>query len=135
MAHHLENQLMEWIHDEICSDNVAQQCLTRVKEGKLTRDENPTSHFNVFFAAYDPGMKQIFIGHHKKAELWLFNGGHIDKGESPEQALEREIGEECGLQMSSETIGKPLLLTICNIRESVRHRCRTHYDIWYFVKL
>jgi len=135
MAYDLENQLKHWIDGGICSEDVARQFLTRVKEGRLTRDENPANHFDVFFAAYDPGMKQIFIGHHKKAELWLFNGGHIDKGESPEQALEREIGEEWGLQMPSEAIGKPLLLTICNICESVRHRCRTHYDIWYLVKL
>jgi hypothetical protein len=74
----LENQLKRWIDGGICSEDVARQFLTRVKEGRLTRDENPVNHFDVFFAAYDPVMKHIFFGHHKKADIWLFNGGHMD---------------------------------------------------------
>lgn len=131
----LENQLRQWIDGGMCSEDVGRQFLTRVKEGKLTRDEDPASHFCVFFAAHDPVMKKIFIGHHKKADLWLFNGGHIDVGESPEQALEREIGEEWGISMSSREIGEPSLLTIKHINKSTKAFCRTHYDIWYFVKL
>jgi 8-oxo-dGTP pyrophosphatase MutT (NUDIX family) len=135
MAYDLENQLRQWIDGGICSGDVARQFLTRVKEGRLTRDENPVNHFDVFFAAYDPVMKHIFFGHHKKADIWLFNGGHIDAGESPEQTLEREIEEEWGMSMSSAEIGRPLLLTINHIDESAKYLCRTHYDIWYFVKL
>ncbi len=106
--------------------------ISRTKEGKLTRNENVQSHFCVFFAAYDPETKKVFIGHHKKSDLWLFNGGHIDKGETPEETLEREIGEEWGLKVDLQSIGEPKLLTISSINQP-GNKCNQHYDIWYFV--
>jgi len=110
--------------------------LVRLKEDELlTRDENPYSHFCVYFAAFDPGSKKVFIGHHKKSGLWLFNGGHIDKGETPEESLEREIGEEWGVKVSLENIGEPKLLTITPINNPTKQKCTKHFDIWYFVPL
>lgn len=107
--------------------------IARVSEGKLTRDENPSTHFCVYFAAYDPIQKEVFIGHHKKSNLWLFNGGHIDQGETPEEALTREIGEEWGVDISPQAIGEPKLLTITEINNPTKQTCTRHYDIWYFV--
>lgn len=102
---------------------------------KLTRDENPYTHFCVYFAAYDPESKQVFVGHHKKSGLWLFNGGHIDEGETPQEALEREIGEEWGLEMKADDIGEPQLLTITEINNPTKQTRTRHYDIWYFVSV
>src|SRR5258708_633265 len=70
--------------------------LRRLTEGLLTRDENLEDHFCVYFAGFSSSDKTVFIGHHKKSDLWLFNGGHIDKGETPTDALLREISEEWG---------------------------------------
>lgn len=72
---------------------VASTFFSRIEKGQLTRDENISSHFCVYFAAYDPECKQVFIGQHKKSGLWLFNGGHIDKGETPNETLKREMGD------------------------------------------
>lgn len=44
------------------------------------------------------GDKLLLI-HHKKLDKWLFIGGHIELDEDPEQALFREIQEECGLEV------------------------------------
>lgn len=135
MSFQLEDQFEKWISEGVSSAEIAQKFLIRIREGKLTRDENPKSHLCVYFAAYDPSAQKVFIGHHKKSGLWLFNGGHIDEGESPEQALEREIGEEWGMSMSSTEIGNPLFLTITPIDNPTKQLCRAHYDIWYFVKV
>lgn len=123
------------IKTDFGSEKISSKFLQRVDDGNLTRDENPKSHFCVYFAAFDPKAKQIFIGHHKKSGLWLFNGGHIDKDEIPSEALEREIKEEWNLRMKAKDIGNPLLLTITKINNPAKQICRAHYDIWYFVSV
>jgi 8-oxo-dGTP diphosphatase len=40
----------------------------------------------------------------RHAGFWEFPGGKIDSGESPEQALTREIREELGVEIDVETI-------------------------------
>lgn len=40
---------------------------------------------------------KVLLVHHKKLELWLPVGGHIDKNETPDGALLREIKEEVGI--------------------------------------
>ena len=124
---------VEMIATNFPNSPVTSEFISRSKEGLLTRDENPYSHFCVYFAAHDRGSKEVFIGHHKKSELWIFNGGHIDKDETPEEALVREIGEEWGIKMDLESIGEPKLITITTINNQIKHKCKKHYDIWYFV--
>ena len=34
-------------------------------------------------------------------EYWIFPGGHIEKGETPEEAMEREIWEELSLKITN----------------------------------
>lgn len=101
----------------------------------LTRDEDPQTHYCVYFAAYDPEAGQIFIGHHKKSSLWLFNGGHIDQGETLDEALLREIGEEWGLELPRKSIGEPQLLTITEINNPTKQTCTRHYDVWFFISV
>ena len=119
----------------ISNSPITSEFINRAKEGQPTRDENPYSHFCVYFAGFDPEAKKVFIGHHKKSGLWLFNGGHIDKGENPKEALEREMGEEWGLRIALDVIGEPKLLTITPIDRPEKQKCRIHYDIWFFVPL
>lgn len=115
---------------------VASAFFSRIEQGQLTRDENINSHFCVYFAAYDPECKQVFIGLHKKSGLWLFNGGHIDKGETPDEAVKREISEEWGLEFDFQSIGEPKLITITKIKNEQRKiECKKHYDIWYFISV
>ncbi len=35
---------------------------------------------------------------HRKLKLWLFPGGHIEKDETPDAAVRREVAEEVGLR-------------------------------------
>ena len=94
MLDHVQKQLQRIVFGVNISITSRRVFEKRLLEGKLTRDENPTSHFCVYFSAFDPKSQKVFIGFHKKSRLWLFNGGHMDKGETPMEAIKREMGEE-----------------------------------------
>ena len=117
------------------NDEITQKFIDRIKEGKLTKDENPKSHICAYFAAYDPNAKHVFIGHHKKSGLWLFNGGHIDEGETMTETLMREIDEEWGLDGKDFDIKLPALLTITEIDNPTKQPCNFHYDFWCFISV
>jgi 8-oxo-dGTP pyrophosphatase MutT (NUDIX family) len=128
-------KLKEIIESKFSNVEIAKRFLSRLEQGVLTKDENPVSHFCAYFAAYDPKAKEIFIGHHKKSGLWLVNGGHIDKDETLQETLKREIDEEWGLDYGSLDVGEPQLLTITDIYNPEKQPCRAHYDVWHFVKV
>lgn len=56
------------------------------------------------FIIYDD--KVLFVMH-KKLQMWLPPGGHIELDEDPEEALYREIEEESGIVRSHLTIIHP----------------------------
>jgi hypothetical protein len=54
MSKGLKDELEELIKSDIAAkDGVKDKFRKRLKEGKLTRDKNPQSHFACFFIAYD----------------------------------------------------------------------------------
>ena len=116
--------------------------LKRLKEGALTRDENPQNHFCTYFLPYNMKNKKVFITHHKKSGLWISPGGHIDKGEGLLDTLNREIYEELGVKQFFPKIPLPFLLTINDGLKYDIHNapienkvqaCKTHFEIWYIV--
>ena len=104
----------------------------RMTEGLFTRDENPQSHFCVYFLPYNSQNKKVFIIHHRKSGLWLSPGGHIDHGETLLEALNREIHEELGVKNFFKEEQSSFLLTITPIENRIQP-CKAHYDVWYLV--
>lgn len=130
----LSTQLLELANSKIGTKRVRNEFLKRLKTTSLTRDEGELTHFGVFVMAIDLKQKMVFIGHHKKSDKWLPQGGHIDKGELVEETALREIKEEWGVEMGEKEIGGPVLLTTTNIdKKELWKVCKKHYDVWYFV--
>ena len=127
--------MRERVTDYILKTNVLKEVkedfLIRLSEGGYSREENPESHFCVYFAFYDPKKDRVFVGHHKKSDLFLFTGGHVDMGELPVETLEREIFEELGFDWKFSEEITPSLFTITEINSKTVN-CKSHYDIWYF---
>ena len=42
---------------------------------------------------------KVLLLHHKKLGVWLYPGGHVEKNETPDQAVVREAKEETGLDV------------------------------------
>ena len=41
-------------------------------------------------------------------DVWDLVGGHVDDGEAPERALQRELAEELGVQVDDDELGNPV---------------------------
>lgn len=114
----------------IADQTTQDRFVSRLKEEGYTRDENPVTHYCIYFLPYNLQLKKVFLAHHKKSGLWIFPGGHIDKGENLMQGLTREAREELGLVNKIDPDIKPFLLTITPMNDPKR-ACKEHLDIWY----
>ncbi len=59
---------------------------------------------------------KVLLIKHKKFNKWLYPGGHIEKNETPEEALKREIFEEVGLKVSIIDSSNYKYLAHANVR-------------------
>lgn len=132
MKYDIQDHLLRLLKNAPLDPTLKSQFVSRIQEGDLARDENPTSHLCVYFAAYDPIQKMVFMGKHIKSGLWLFNGGHLDEDETLEEALYREMDEEWGI-VQKINIHSPSLFTLTKIENPKKQICKWHYDIWYFI--
>jgi 8-oxo-dGTP pyrophosphatase MutT (NUDIX family) len=55
-------------------------------------------HLGVIFLLLSPNRKATFLLNHKKAQLWLPPGGHVDRGLSFQEAVNLEMVEEIGYE-------------------------------------
>jgi 8-oxo-dGTP pyrophosphatase MutT (NUDIX family) len=115
------------------TENVKARMRARLAEVKLTREENPVSHFCCYFLPYNADEGKVFLVYHKKAEKWLAPGGHIEPNESTGQTLNREISEELGVQHFFDMEPLPFLLTTTAI-DNANQSCKEHLDIWFLMK-
>ena len=130
----LEKELETIAGETYCEDGSARKrFLERLGERDYTRDENPISHFCAYFLPFDKKSGKVFLIHHKKSGLWLSPGGHIDKGESILDTLNREIEEELGVKEFYKDIPKPFYFEMTPVSNSVQP-CREHFDIWYLME-
>jgi putative (di)nucleoside polyphosphate hydrolase len=84
---------------------------------------------------------EVFWGKRIREHSWQFPQGGIDRGESPEQAMFRELFEEVGLQPSSvRIIGRTkdwLRYEVPEqwVRREWRGRYRGQKQIWFLLRL
>jgi putative (di)nucleoside polyphosphate hydrolase len=84
---------------------------------------------------------QVFWGKRVRSHSWQFPQGGIDKGETPEQAMYRELHEEVGLRPEHvKVLGRTkswLRYEVPNhfIRRDARGRYKGQKQIWFLLRL
>jgi len=97
-----------------------------------TRDFTATT-----FVVHD---RRTLLLHHRKLEMWLPPGGHIDPHELPDMAALREVREESGLEVEllsqGRTLGhvKVLPQPYCILLEDISPG-HQHIDLIYFARV
>ena len=88
------------------------------------------------------GDARVLMIFHRGLDKWLPIGGHIEMGEDPDEALWREIGEECGMAVEIDgakaPISDPTVKILCTpahvnihrITDTHRHVVNIYYARW-----
>jgi len=98
---------------------------------RIEKPATPDTHLVSYFVIANQEMDQIMLVDHKKAELWLPPGGHVEPDEDPKETVRREAEEELGIE-AKFLVDEPLLLTVTKTVGNVAKH--TDVSLWYLLK-
>lgn len=90
--------------------------------------EPRVSDHHVTASAFVVSSRGVILLRHVRLGIWVQPGGHVDEGEEPEQATQRETLEETGLVVRHV---EPV--TIFHVDVHPGPHGHTHYDLRYLV--
>jgi 8-oxo-dGTP diphosphatase len=102
---------------------------------RLEKPATPPKHLVSYFLLADQAERQVLLVDHKKAQLWLPSGGHVEPGEHPRVTAEREMEEElgCKAKFIQDT---PFFLTATSTGGLDNDKGIIHVDVslWYLLE-
>jgi len=100
---------------------------------RTAKPATPPRHLAVYAALVDEAERSIMLVDHRKAQLWLLPGGHVDDGEDPRWSVEREACEELGIgpKFHEKFGGQPCFLSVTQTRGAGSH---TDVTLWFVLK-
>ena len=66
--------------------------------GHIHKPDNMEQHLGVLTQVLSPDRESVYLINHKKAQMWLPPGGHVDKDVSLQEAVRNEIREELNIE-------------------------------------
>lgn len=135
----IRKEILTTVTSIIPFDNVEREQLHFVKNWiasdaeifRIAKPDKPNIHLVSYFIVLDPQTNELLLVDHKKAELWLPPGGHVEFNEHPRETVKREAKEELGID-AEFMFEDPLFLTVTNTVGSVaRH---TDVSFWYVLR-
>lgn len=121
-------------HGELEQQHI-DETITWIRSGvPLFRTEKPATppkHLVSYFVLIDEEARKILLVDHKKAQLWLPSGGHVEPDEHPADAAARECHEELGI-IADFWQENPLFITsTVTVGLTAGH---TDVSLWYVLK-
>lgn len=98
---------------------------------RTEKPATPPMHLVSYFLVFSPEQSKVLLVDHKKAELWLPPGGHVEPGEDPKETVLREAKEELGIE-AEFLFEEPLFLTVTKTVGNVAQH--TDVSLWYVLK-
>lgn len=113
-----------------------QDTLSWIRSGaqifRLQKPDIPPKHLVSYFVLFDETAQKILLADHKKAQLWLPAGGHVEPNEHPEDTVRRECLEELGVPAEFWQGASPFFLTsTMTVGLTAGH---TDVSLWYVLK-
>ncbi len=120
--------------DDLESQHI-QDTLTWIQSGapifRIQKPDIPPQHLVSYFILWDENAKKVLLVDHKKAQLWLPAGGHVEVDEHPHFTAARECFEELGVEAEFWR-NDPLFLTVSvTVGLTAGH---TDVNLWYVMK-
>ncbi len=86
-------------------DNLEQQHISEtrawIESGaplfRVQKPDVPKKHLVSYFILFDEEALNVLLVDHKKAQLWLPTGGHVEVDEDPQETVRRECLEEVSI--------------------------------------
>jgi 8-oxo-dGTP pyrophosphatase MutT (NUDIX family) len=95
---------------------------------RTQKPATPPQHLVAYFVLVDPRSRQLLLVDHRKADLWLPSGGHVEPAEHPRATAEREAKEELFIE-ARFLMPEPLFLTVTQtVGQTAGH---TDVSLWY----
>lgn len=134
------NKIIEEIVQSISAfDEIEQQhiveTLTWIRSGaplfRVEKPATPPKHLVSYFVLIDEGARKILLVDHKKAQLWLPSGGHVEPEEHPAVAVTRECFEELGITAEFWQESPLFITSTQTVGLTAGH---TDVSLWYVLK-
>lgn len=98
---------------------------------RVEKPATPKMHLVSYFIPIDLLNEKIMLVHHRKANLWLPPGGHVDLNEHPRETVSREMEEEL-FTKAVFLMDQPIFLTVTEtVNDASPH---TDVSLWYLVE-
>lgn len=98
---------------------------------RIQKPDVPARHLVSYFMLFDEEAKKVLLVDHKKAQLWLPTGGHVEIDEHPRDAVIRECFEELKIEAEFWKNDPIFLTSTKTVGLTAGH---TDVSLWYVLK-
>lgn len=98
---------------------------------RLQKPNIPPKHLVSYFVLIDILQHKLLLVDHKKAQLWLPTGGHVEVDEHPRDTVTRECKEELGIDAKFLQDNPLFLTSTVTVGLDTGH---TDISLWYLLQ-